>query len=111
VYSGERIEGKVMRQLRNALQPFMTAVKVSWGSLAVRDVAPQVHALRRLQVTLAEKECTTDVLLLHLQTVGPLYSGQKVTVYALLDKECPPNSGTLAATQVEVITPKQNVMN
>lgn len=63
VASGERIAGKVMRQLRNALQPFMTDATVSWGSLVVRDAVPQ--------------------------TIGPLYSGQKLTLFALLDKNSP----------------------
>lgn len=35
VAAGERIEGKVMRQLRNALQPFINDVHVSWGALPV----------------------------------------------------------------------------
>lgn len=55
VASGERIAGKVMRQLRNALQPFMTEATVSWGSLVVRDAVPQVRTL--LSSLCARKYC------------------------------------------------------
>lgn len=35
VVSGERMEGKVMRQLKKALQPILKDVKVDWSQLPV----------------------------------------------------------------------------
>ena len=42
IHPGERIEEKVMRQLKRALSPALTNVEVDWGGLAVK---PAPHRL------------------------------------------------------------------
>ena len=42
IYPGERIEGKVLRQLEKAMTPALSDVKVDWGSLAVRQAPHRV---------------------------------------------------------------------
>jgi Ca-activated chloride channel family protein len=51
IYPGERIEGKVLRQLEKAMAPALADVKVDWGSLRVRQAPhriPPVFAGGRL---------------------------------------------------------------
>jgi len=57
IYPGERVEAKVMRQLKKALTPAVTNVKIDWGNVEV-DQAP------------------------HL--VPPVFSGGRVLVYGFL---------------------------
>jgi Ca-activated chloride channel family protein len=60
IYPGERVEAKVIRQLKKALGPAVTNVKIDWGSLEV-DQAPY--------------------------RTPPVFSGGRVLVYGFLKRE------------------------
>jgi hypothetical protein len=45
VVSGERVEAKVLKQLKRALQPVYKHVRLDWGHLAVKTQSPQVNTI------------------------------------------------------------------
>lgn len=78
IYPGERIEGKVLRQLEKAMAPALADVKVDWGSLRVRQAPhriPPVFAGGRLLLygfVEGAPEGTADVTLTAKSSEGDL---------------------------------------
>ena len=42
VVSGERVESKILLQLKRALQPIFKHVRLDWGNLPVKSHSPNV---------------------------------------------------------------------
>ncbi|KAL6055822.1 von Willebrand factor A domain-containing protein 5A [Balamuthia mandrillaris] len=61
VASGERLESKVLRQLKRALQPILKNVSIEWGELKLKRQTPQ--------------------------PLPPIFHGQSLVVFALLEDD------------------------
>eukprot|EP01096_Ripella_sp_DP13-Kostka_P016334 TRINITY_DN792_c0_g1_i12.p1 TRINITY_DN792_c0_g1~~TRINITY_DN792_c0_g1_i12.p1 ORF type:complete len:1013 (+),score=527.60 TRINITY_DN792_c0_g1_i12:72-3041(+) len=115
VVAGDRMEPIVMRMLKDALQPFLSDVKVDWGGAEVMELggsssepAPPVvkpaavkgslmgHRAVTTKPELKIRELPTCMLQAPFK-VPPIYSGTRFTVFALLRPDKLPSHITVTA--------------